>query len=179
MGAAKYTTYADVPPEEAAQIVADFRRTNPKVCALWRRLDHLIQVAARDRKENHFAVTMPTGDLLKHFDVKCTGKGFRSTTVRGEYTQATIQHRLWGGVLTENIVQRMARDVLAEAVVRLESSGLPVMWHAHDEVILEIDDNASKEEAKTEAVRIMRTPPVWAEGLPLDCEGGFTTHYCK
>jgi DNA polymerase len=179
MGAAKYTTYANVTPEEAAQIVADFRRTNPKVTALWRRLDEVIKQAARVRGDNNFAITMPTGDVLKHFDIKATGSGFKSTTVRGEYTQGTIQHRLWGGVLTENIVQRMARDVLAEAVVRLEAAGLPVMWHAHDEVILELDDDLSKEDAKSQAVQIMRTPPAWAEGLPLDVEGGFTSHYCK
>jgi DNA polymerase len=72
----------------------------------------------------------------------------------------------------------MARDVIAEAIIRLESAGLPVLFHAHDEVILEVDlDN--KEEAKAEAIRLMTQTPEWAEGLPLAVEGDFCDRYTK
>ncbi len=178
MGAAKYTTYADVPELEAKQIVSDFRRTNPKVVAFWKRLDNLIVSAARS-DDKVLGLQLPTGDLLKHFDVRATSRGFKSITTKGDYSQASVQLRLWGGTATENVTQRMARDVLASAVVNLEKAGLPVAVHCHDEVIIEIDDDASKSEAEKEAIRIMTTAPDWAPELPLGVEGGFETCYTK
>jgi len=85
---------------------------------------------------------------------------------------------LWGGVLVENVTQRMARDVLAEAVLRLEDAGFPVIFHAHDEVVLEVDKNAGGETVR-EASEIMKQAPDWAPDLPLDVEGGFHSHYTK
>jgi DNA polymerase len=73
----------------------------------------------------------------------------------------------------------MARDLMADAVLRLEEASLPVMFHSHDEVILELDNDASKEEAVKEAERILKTTPEWAEGLPLGIEGSFAESYTK
>ncbi len=72
----------------------------------------------------------------------------------------------------------MARDVLAEAVIRLENAGLPVVFHAHDEVILEVDIT-SKEEAKRAAEQILGVAPAWAPDLPLGVEGDFADTYVK
>ena len=88
------------------------------------------------------------------------------------------QPNLWGGTMAENVTQRMARDVLAEAVVRLENAGLPVVFHAHDEVILEVDIG-SREEAKREAEKILMMAPPWAPDLPLGVEGDFADTYVK
>lgn len=74
----------------------------------------------------------------------------------------------YGGKLTENIVQAIARDCLAEAVERLEAAGLPVVFHVHDEVVCE----APREQASLQkVVDMMRKPPAWAQDLPLAADG--------
>lgn len=178
MGATKYQTYANVPPEEAAAVVEGFRKGNPKIVQFWRKLDNLIVSAARD-KARHLAMEMPTGDVLQHFSVRASGRGYESFTVKGDFSQNSRQPRLWGGTLTENVTQRMARDVLAEAVLRLENGGLPVMFTSHDEAIMAVDANADEKETKAEALHIFTQAPDWAPDLPLGAEGDFCLAYVK
>jgi hypothetical protein len=176
---------------EAAKTVYGWRALNPGVVKLWGTFDRLIEAAVLD-SSHVLEVEMPTGDVLRHFSCRATNEpyidpetgrtkvihGTESLTTRGDRSHTSLQPRLWGGTLTENVVQRMARDVLAEAILRLEGAGLPVVFHAHDEVILEVDiDN--KEEAKAEAERLMAVEPVWAPGLPLEVEGDLAERYTK
>lgn len=183
MGATKYVTYAAavgdmVSETEAKAIVDGFRKTNPKVVAMWRHLDNLIKTAARD-KSKHLALTMPTGDLLQHFSIRSNANGHASFTIKGDFTHNSMQPRLWGGTLTENITQRMARDVLANAILNLEKTGFPVIFHAHDEVILEVEETAANDYTKSEAIHILTTPPEWAPDLPLGAEGDYADAYTK
>lgn len=186
MGAGRYTEYAGIDEKEAKEVVDAFRKDNPKIPEFWSYLDKKIKAAIVD-KEKLLQVQMPTGELLRHFDVRSRTKieadgrkrtSCSSTTVRGDYSANCIQPNLWGGVLTENVTQRMARDVLAGAVIRLEKAGLPVVFHAHDEVVLEVDiDN--KDDAKETAEHIMKQAPEWASDLPLGVEGDFAESYTK
>ena len=74
----------------------------------------------------------------------------------------------YGGKLTENITQAVARDCLAETIQRLEAAGFPVVFHIHDEVVID----ASPEVANLTAVEeIMKQPPGWAPDLPLNADG--------
>ena len=96
--------------------------------------------------------------------------GTSQTTKKWELTET------YGGKLTENIVQAVARDLLCSAMMNLYGAGYAIRFHIHDEVILE----APKESGKTlqEAVRLMCTLPEWAEGLPLDA-AGFEGYYYR
>ncbi len=78
-------------------------------------------------------------------------------------------------MLAENIVQAVCRDLLADALVRLEAAGLPVVLHVHDEIVCEVDTPEQLEEMK----EVMRQAPKWAEGLPLEVEGYVATRYRK
>jgi DNA polymerase bacteriophage-type len=178
MGATKYMTYANVEAAEAEEVIKGFRASNPKITAFWRRLDNMISSAARD-KNKHLCIDMPTGDTLQYFNVRPSKKGYEGFTVKSDYGFQSLQPRLWGGTLTENVTQRCARDVLANAVVKLEDAGLPVLFTSHDEVVLELDKDASLDEAVKEAEQILTTPPEWAEGLVLGVEGGLAESYTK
>jgi DNA polymerase len=178
MGATKYTSYAHVEMEEAEAVIKGFRANNPKITQFWRRLDNLISSAARD-KSKHLSIEMPTGDTLQYFTVRPKKGGYEGFVTKGDFGFQSLQPRLWGGTLTENVTQRMARDILAEAVVNLEDAGIPVVFTSHDEAILEIDDDASKDEAIAEANQILKKTPAWAEGLVLDVEGNLATEYTK
>ena len=79
----------------------------------------------------------------------------------------------YGGRLAENATQAVARDVLAEAVIRLEDAGYEVVAHVHDEILVETFDDWH------DVQRIMVTPPAWADGLPIDGEGFNTYRYKK
>lgn len=177
MGPAKYVSYAHVTEAEAKIIVTGFRAANPKVTQFWRKLDNLIQSAVRD-KSKHLQLEMPTGETLNHYHLRSTPKGFASFTIRNDFTHSSMQAKLWGGVLTENLCQRMSRDLIAEGILALEAAGLPVVFHVHDEVILEVPED-SKHEAKAEAEQIMQKAPDWCPDLPLGVEGDFCYAYTK
>jgi DNA polymerase len=72
--------------------------------------------------------------------------------------------RAWFGTLVENVVQGTARDLLAAALLRFEARGLPVVFHCHDEVVIEVPADSI---AKQDILAILLEPPAWAAGLPL------------
>lgn len=75
-------------------------------------------------------------------------------------------------------VQATARDLIVEAVLRLEAHGLPVMFHVHDEVIVEVPEEAAEDAAhRVEAT--MNEIPAWANGLPIACEVSVSDRYGK
>jgi len=76
----------------------------------------------------------------------------------------------WGGKLTENITQAVARDIMAYAIVRLEEEGFRVVLHVHDEVCCEILRGSRTIE---ELESIMSTMPYWAQGWPVKARGGW------
>jgi DNA polymerase len=84
----------------------------------------------------------------------------------------------YGGKITENFVQAVARDILAEAILRLERAGWPVFLHVHDEVVLQVP--AERASACSEAAHAaLSTPPSWAAGLVLGAEGRVTDDLFK
>lgn len=81
--------------------------------------------------------------------------------------------RLWSGLCTENLIQAVARDLLANALLELEAEGLPVIAHVHDEVWIDgIHD-------PQEIENIICRAPAWAKGLPLSAEGWCGVRYRK
>ena len=95
------------------------------------------------------------------------GLGANNKWVRGE---------TYSGKLTENITQATARDLLAEAMWRMEQAGLDIVGHVHDEVILEVPEGSITVD---EVCGIMNQNPAWAEGLPLASAGYTGLWYYK
>ena len=82
----------------------------------------------------------------------------------------------YGAKFCENIAQATARDVLAEAMLRLEKKGFDIVCHIHDEVVLEVPEGTSSVE---EVNGIMAVCPDWCEGLPLKAAGFESPFYKK
>jgi DNA polymerase len=91
---------------------------------------------------------------------------------RGRWAQL----RTYGGHLVENIVQAIARDLLAEAMLRLESHGYPPIMHVHDEAVVEIPTGFGSQQ---EFEAIMSELPDWAFGCPISAESWRGKRYRK
>ena len=82
----------------------------------------------------------------------------------------------YGGKLAENLVQAIARDCLAEAMLRLDAAGYQIRFHVHDEVVIEVPHD---QDAKADIERIMSEPIDWAPGLPMNADSFETAYYKK
>jgi hypothetical protein len=85
-------------------------------------------------------------------------------------------YRGWFGTFVENVVQAVARDLLAAAIDRCEARGLNVVFHCHDEVTVEVPIATLSD---TEFLAILREPPSWADGLPLNGKVHSGLHYLE
>lgn len=83
----------------------------------------------------------------------------------------------YGGKLAENVTQALCRDLLAYALVKVDSSGWPIILHVHDEIVTEVPDEPEFSVAKLEAM--MCELPKWAPGFPLAAEGQELMRYAK
>jgi len=103
------------------------------------------------------------------------------------YPKASVNNRgdllyrwgkLWGGSITENIVQAVARDILGEVLLQLENEGFNILLHVHDEIVCLLSKpNADKE--LQQMIEIMEVVPDWARGLPIAVEGKLSEKYKK
>ena len=87
-----------------------------------------------------------------------------------------VRQETYSGKITENLTQATARDLLAEAMKRIERAGLDIVGHVHDEVILEVPADSITVD---EVCGIMNQNPAWAEGLPLASAGYTGLWYYK
>lgn len=117
-----------------------------------------------------------TGDIRVARLWKEDGKEVRVETKRQwSYRSPKGPGRIgtYGGRLTENATQAVARDIMAEALVRLTSRGYTVAGHIHDEIIVEGEHDPA------EIAGIMCEQPTWADGLPIEAEGEVCQRYKK
>ena len=108
------------------------------------------------------AKNFPDRDSLHYWSVNQTSKKWAQTDT-------------WGGKLVENITQAVARDCLAETLIRLRHKGMIAVFHVHDEVIVEVD----REDDLQTILDIMAQPLDWAPGLPLKGAGFCADYYQK
>ena len=86
--------------------------------------------------------------------------------------------KVWGGLLTENVVQAISRDLLAEAMLRIDQAGLDIVAHVHDECVIEVKEDVA-DLAMRKFSRLMNMVPDWAEGLPIKANAWTAKRYVK
>jgi hypothetical protein len=104
-------------------------------------------------------------------------EGTREIYFKDNAKGAWIERDSWSGLLTENVVQAISRDLLAAALMRLEAAGYPVVLHVHDEVVCEIPEGG--DDSADEFLRLMLELPEWAEGLPIAAKVWTGKRYAK
>ena len=177
-----------VKEEELQNLVDSWRRANPRIVQLWKDVQNAAIRALRERttvklgrlkfiaRKGFLFIELPSGRRLAYAKAKLEAGDYGDQITyegQGDKAYFTKQHT-YGGKLVENIVQATARDLLAEALLRLEEAGLPVVFHVHDEAIVEaegIDIETMND--------LMAQAPEWADGLPLNSDGYVTKYYRK
>ena len=89
-----------------------------------------------------------------------------------------IPIRLWGGLLAENLSQALARDIFADMLLRIEGAGTEVIFHVHDEFIIEVDESKADAVLK-QVLESMSKAPDWIPDIPLAAEGKILERYEK
>lgn len=183
---------ADLPDEEIKDIVDKWRNTNPKIRNLWYSFnDAAIRVIQNGgslrvrcctftrecdciRGTTCMTILLPSGRKLYYVEPsvgenRWGGPSITYMGVNDKNKWGRIE--TYGGKLVENVVQAIARDCLAQAIEHLEAAGLPVVFHIHDEVVIDTAAFDTNDAMLDKVVKIMSTPIPWAEGLPLGADG--------
>jgi DNA polymerase len=190
-----------IPEEDLPDIVQRWREANKRIRDLWYSMDSAaVQVIsqggsvginglmlAREYDYNQgtdcFTITLPSGRKLYYVSPSIGENqwGRPSIAYMGmdQKTKRWKQIETYGGKLVENCVQAIARDALAGAIERLEAAGLPVVFHVHDEVIIDVAPFADDDTMLRTVVDIMREPIPWAPDLPLNADGWVGTFFRK
>lgn len=178
-----------LPEDEVKRIVEAWRKAHSAVVALWYDLERAVKDAIRapnkrftvrdlsiGYKDNWLRIKLPSGRYLCYPNA---GLNEGSIVYEGvnQYTKKWETIETYGGKLVENVVQAVARDVLASGMFRAEAAGYAVCLHVHDELITETPD--TDEYSVDELSRIMSTNPGWSLGLPLAAAGFETRRYKK
>ncbi len=163
---AKTMAGLDLSETEAKRIVQDYRRTNWRIVQLWRNLDRAFKAS----RGEDFEMELPSGRTITYFSVN--PKGWKASVTLGGPPR-----RFWGSKIFENLIQAAARDVFAEGMLRLIKKGYAVIWHCHDEVIVEADQNDTS--AIHEIPHLMSIAPGWLRGCPLAAEAAEANAYRK
>lgn len=178
--------------EELPKLVAMWRQANKAIVRLWdtvgnAALDTVETGEARTIKhgikfsieKGSLFIQLPSGRKLSYIRPKIRDGKFGPVLYYEGMNQTTKQWGLqdtYGGKLVENIVQAIARDCLAEAMLRLDDAGYKIVVHVHDEAVMEMPDG----EGSTEEVnKLMSAPMPWAKELPLSVESYETYYYKK
>ena len=175
---------------ELQPIVDAWRDANKHVVDYWWRIDQAALDAIRTGRPQRvravtlrmrsgaLTITLPSGRTLVYPGARLGTNRFGKPSVqfKGIGMNRKFQtEETYGGKLTENITQAVARDLLAHALGVVADAGHRIVFHVHDEIVVE----APPETTVDEISELMAQAPVWAEGLPLAADGYDCTTYRK
>ncbi|MEG2908140.1 MAG: DNA polymerase [Erysipelotrichaceae bacterium] len=175
---------------EMSEIVRKWRSASPHIIEFWREVQTAVENALIDRtiqkvrhgilifyKKSMLFIQLPSGRKLSYVRPKLNGG---SITYEGtdQSTHKWGRQDTYGGKLVENIVQAVARDCLAIAMMRIDAAGYKIVMHVHDEVIVEVDKQIAPHALK-DLQNIMALPIAWAPDLILTADGFISEFYRK
>ena len=179
---------------ELIEIVKAFRSSNPNIVKLWNNAQKAFIEAVKNKSVVHIDknisfiyegnilfIKLPSGRRLSYIRPKIdydnifnkyiiTYEGIDPTTKKSKRLTT------YGGKLVENIVQAIARDVLAQSMINLKNHGFNIVMHVHDEIVLEVEENVSSIE---EICEIMCKENKYLKGLKLKADGFESKYYKK
>jgi DNA polymerase len=180
-----------VEEDELQGLIDNWRTANPRIVNFWWEVDKAAITAVKERTKTRthginftyqsgmLFVTLPSGRNLVYVKPKLMLNKFGREGLTYEGIGATKKWErieTYGPKIVENIVQATSRDLLADAMLRLDQAGFAIVAHVHDEVICEVPEGKSSVE---EVCSLMSKGPKWAQGLPLTADGYECEFYQK
>ncbi len=171
----------DVSDSTAAQIVTQYRSNYSNIPILWSRMkDLLFNMISPNMYGTTYGplvvqkqrLQLPNTMSLHYPDLQYIGGEFLYNTSKGKV-------RTYGPRLAENVIQALARIVITEQMLDIQSMPqVDVVMQVHDEIIA-LGSEVNSDVTMDRILQIMRTPPEWCSDLPLDAEGGVSQIYDK
>ena len=182
---------AKMPEEEMQPLVDAWRAANPHIVKFWYALGNAASEVIEKHNSvrvgkvkvywrgNRMLIRLPSGRDLCYLSPRFVTNRFGSQGIG--YLAASANGKMelqetFPGRWAENCTQAIARDLLAHAMQNLEAAGYPIVFHVHDEAVMEVPIGQGSVE---EACRIMAIPPRWAQDLPLRADGEEMAFYRK
>ena len=168
--------------DEVKTFIRGWRQAHPEIKRLWDRLDRAAWTAVQQRGRvvccgiikfkcsgMFLQSTLPSGRKLSYPQPRIIGDEHEqrvlfSDNAAGQFTDCRHGQGAYGGTWTENVVSGIARDLLADAMLRIEAAGYPIVLHVHDEVVAEVPEGFGTTD---EFTRLMNRKPAWAVDLPI------------
>ena len=175
----------NVDEDEAKRIVSVYREKNNRIAQYWRDSENdFVEMVKGAGRVGSVELPLPSGRSLTYHNPRIiqreTPWGAMRDTAQvdtlNSVTRQWVSQIIWGGLLTENVVQATARDLMATAMMALELKGYNVILSVHDEIISEVPDDFGSLE---EMIEIMTRVPAWADGCPVNAEGKEGKRYRK
>lgn len=183
--------------DEEKEIVKLWRDSNPRIVRMWAVIERAAITAIKTgesvtvyrnivigKRWGMLTITLPSGRTICYPRAEVGTEyndGWRGDHDIIEYeglnqtTKKWGKVRTYGGKLTENIVQAVARDILGIVILRAKANGLPVVFHIHDEIIVE----ATQDQTLQDVEALFSKPIDWCRDLPLKGAGYTTPYYLK
>jgi len=177
---------------EMKEIVKVWRGANKEIVDLWKDVEGAAKACVKKEasvikrgllfqyRRGALSIRLPSGRKLFYQKIRFSTNKFGSESLKYQGFEAgrLVWVDTYGGKLVENIVQAIARDLLADCMLKIEDQveGSIVM-HVHDEVIVEVPSARGAKTLK-QIEKLMSIPPKWAKGLPLAADG-YTTNFYK
>jgi DNA polymerase bacteriophage-type len=180
--------------EEVKQFNKDWRAAHPNIKQLWHRLDKAAWTAVRERGRlvrcsvvrficdgAFLQLILPSGRKISYPQPRVVGDEHEQRVVfadnaAGQFQECRHGQGAYGGTWTENVVSGIARDLLADAMLRIEAAGYPIVLHVHDEIVAEVPDGFSSTD---EFTHLMIRKPAWALELPIAAKAWTGKRYTK
>jgi DNA polymerase len=186
-------------------VIAAWRKKHAPIKEFWYALQNAFERAARGETSwvdcfefcpndaGDVAMFLPSGRPIVYPKVELSYEGRRAQlSYEGQHDAREkdpvtgkpvgepkpMRDRLYGGLICENAIQALCRDLMADALVRSEVAGLSPVLHIHDEIVCEVP-RGSMAAAYKELEHIMLTLPKWADGFPMGAAGHFGVRYRK
>jgi DNA polymerase bacteriophage-type len=180
--------------QEVEKFKTEWRAAHPKIKRFWHDVDRAAWTAVRERGRvvrcgpvafkcvgAFLQLKLPSGRKLSYPQPRIVGDEHEQAVVfadngAGQFKDCRHGHGAYGGTWTENIVSGIARDLLAEAMLRIEAAGYPIVLHVHDEIVAEVPQGFGSLE---EFIQLMTRKPSWALELPIAASAWSGQRYCK
>lgn len=184
---------ADIPEDLAETIKKDWREANDKIVKYWYDCEKAAINAVRNPGKTYkvrniayrvikgyLFAKLPSGRCLAYYQPRLEEGKFGNDQITfmgtNSVTRKWERQSTYSGKLVENLTQAVARDIMAEAIIRVEDAGYEVVLSVHDELVAEVDEGFGSLEEFEELMCVL---PPWAAGLPLDTSGYKAKRYRK